>query len=121
MNYHRTNKNKRRNHKTHKKITKKRNDKTHKKRTKRRNNKTHKKRNYRGGVNIKNEQAIINKKKEDDAEIEKQHNIKMKKYLNPDKDKYHEAHPYGQRITKYRDDYGEGITFGGKRKFNFFF
>lgn len=66
------------------------------------------------------------KKEEQEMEREKEQLVEKKILENYDKKMYLQpedpllgkaAYPYGQPIVKYRDDYGEGITFGGKKKF----
>jgi len=65
------------------------------------------------------------KKEEEEIEREKERLVEKKilenygkeMYLDPEEPSLGEpVYPFGQRTTKYADDYGEGITFGGKKK-----
>lgn len=65
----------------------------------------------------KMEEAQLAKEKEIITQKDMLENIKNKKYLDPEDPRLGKpAHPYGQTITTYTDDYGDGIIFGGKKK-----
>ena len=75
------------------------------------------KRNELDSKKHKKEQDEMDRKKEQLVENKILDNYGKKMYLNPEESSLgNPVHPFGQPMTKYADDYGEGITFGGKKK-----
>lgn len=65
----------------------------------------------------KKEEQEVEREKEQLVEKKKLENYGKKMYLDPEEPSLgNPVHPFGQPMTKYVDDYGEGITFGGKKK-----
>jgi hypothetical protein len=63
------------------------------------------------------EEQEIEREKERLVEKKILENYGKKMYLDPEEPSLgNPVHPFGQPTTKYADDYGEGITFGGKKK-----
>jgi len=68
----------------------------------------------------KKEEQEMDREKERLVQKKISENYNKKMYLEPEEPLLGRiAYPYGQPITRYRDDYGEGIIFGGKKKYKY--